>query len=139
MKETGNVRKFLRSYVAYYDRQGNPMTLLEWGKKFEDREYQVVAQTKVHNYFVSTIWLGLNHAFGNSRPLIFETMIFNKGEEAFSEFQQRYSTEKEAKAGHVGAVIAVREYLLDLREKALISRQEEGTQTDSQQDMCPLP
>jgi len=46
---------------------------------------------------VSTIWLGLNHQWGDGPPLIFETMVFGGG---LDQEQERYSTESEALVGH---------------------------------------
>ena len=46
---------------------------------------------------ISTVFLGLDHSFGNGDPLLFETMIFggpNGGEQA------RYHTWAEAEDGH---------------------------------------
>lgn len=43
---------------------------------------------------VSTVYLGLNHRWGDGPPLIFETMTFPDEE------QWRYSTEAEAKENH---------------------------------------
>ena len=86
----------------YYDRQGHPMTSREWAATFETRhEQKRVAETTLPNgRWVSTVWLGLNHAFGAGPPLIFETMVFpNKGD--MGDFDcERYSTEAEALVGH---------------------------------------
>jgi hypothetical protein len=85
----------------YYDRAGQPMTTLEWAMSFEDFEQKVVAKATVGDAEVSTVWLGLNHQFGDGPPLIFETMIFG-GEH--DQWQDRYSTEEQAKAGHEAVV-----------------------------------
>lgn len=90
----------------------------EWTKLFKDKSYQIVRQTPVREpgsaspisydpasfdivcnsgVVVSTVWLGLNHAFGDRPPLIFETMIINSPR---NENQYRYSTEKEAIEHH---------------------------------------
>jgi uncharacterized protein YcaQ len=58
------------------------------------------------------VWLGLDHSFGFGQPLIFETMIhsltlyphnffgrLHLGPE-WDDYQERYSTETEAVAGH---------------------------------------
>ncbi len=50
---------------------------------------------------VSTVFLGLNHNFGDGLPILWETMIFG-GEH--SEYQERYSTYEEAVEGHARAV-----------------------------------
>ena len=47
---------------------------------------------------VSTVWLGIDHQFGNGPPLIFETMTF-RGTHALGD-QERYSTEAQAIEGH---------------------------------------
>jgi len=87
-----------------YDRQGNSMDLMEWAAKMEDVEYKRVAQDVVGDTTVSTVWLGLNHNFGPGKPLIFETMVFG-GEH--SDWQDWYSTEAEAIAGHRRVVAAI--------------------------------
>lgn len=86
---------------------------------FEDGS-RIVEQTKVGDYLVSTVFLGLDHSFGFSRPLYFETMIFMNGpdfetamerfrqgradENPFQYYQVRYETSAEAKAGHEEAI-----------------------------------
>jgi hypothetical protein len=89
----------------YYDRDGQPIDdVLAWGMKSEDPEYKRVAEDNVGRYYISTVWLGLNHNWGDGPPLIFETMVFAKddaGEVDFSDLDSdRYSTEAEAIAGH---------------------------------------
>lgn len=91
----------------FYDRQGNPMTLMEWAKRFEGfdakgiADYKRVAETTLINgRWVSTVWLGPTHLFWEGPPLIFETIVFD-GYETFHELDcDRYSTEEEARAGH---------------------------------------
>lgn len=56
-----------------------------------------VAETRLKDCRVSTIFLGLNHNYGAGRPLLFETMVF--GGELDGEMN-RYSTWDEAEAGH---------------------------------------
>ncbi len=88
--------------IDYYDKEGNAMTLEEWGEKLEDSEYKVVAQKELPNEkWISTVWLGLNHGFGDGGPpLIFETMVFPKKGEYGELDMDRYSTLEEAEAGH---------------------------------------
>ncbi len=50
---------------------------------------------------VSTVFLGLDHQFGNGAPLLFETMIFGGPHDGY---QQRYSTWDEAIDGHQRAL-----------------------------------
>ena len=95
-----------------YNKTGKPIDLEEWAKLMEDDKYRLVKQDYTPNrkFFVSTVWLGLDHDFGfmirnlnpivNPHPLIFETMVFS-GENHNEIFGQwRYSTEEEARKYH---------------------------------------
>lgn len=83
----------------YYDRQGRPITLEQWGASI--RAARRVAETTLPNgRWVSTVWMGLDHSFGSGPPLIFETMVF-PGKDDMGELDcDHYSTEAEAIAGH---------------------------------------
>lgn len=86
----------------YYDVDGNPLEMLEWAAKFEGRGDPTDHSWKIGfdeegDVSVSTVWLGLDHQYGDGPPLIFETMIFG-GEH--DQYQERYSTKEEAIAGH---------------------------------------
>jgi hypothetical protein len=41
--------------AGYYDREGNPLTMMEWAQKFGDMAYKRVAETKVGATWVSTV------------------------------------------------------------------------------------
>lgn len=80
-------------------------------------------KTQVGKYEVSTVDLGLNHQFIEELPpLYYETMIFIKGdtfeerhpedeENPFEYYQERYSTEEEARIGHEKAIEYVKSEL----------------------------
>ena len=95
---------------AYYDRQGQPMTMRQWAGRFHDVEYKRVRLTYLDDGTeISTAWLGLDHQFGAGPPLIFETMVFLPGPDAdgrrtAADECERYSTEAEAIAGHEAIV-----------------------------------
>ncbi len=80
-----------------------------WCKEFQ-RSKTAVGKTYVGRYFISTVFLGLDHNFGDGKPALFETMVFDRskrrnipgfgrsmGEDVF---QDRYCTWDEAEAGH---------------------------------------
>lgn len=90
---------------GYFDRNGVPMSQAAWMLKFNDWEYKRVAVDEVGGVTVSTVWLGLNHQWGDGPPHIFESMVFG-GE--FDQDCDRYSTEAEALAGHARFVERVR-------------------------------
>ena len=105
----------------YFDQAGEPMTLMEWVMKFEDDEYQRIAETWVGKYRVSTVWLGLNHSSLPGLPLIFETMVFDESVEVVTIIggetrsyhpdvdQERYSTRAQAERGHAEMVKRIQE------------------------------
>lgn len=82
------------------------MTREEWATSYETRQDQKrVAETTLPNgRWVSTVWLGLNHQYGDGPPLIFETMVFPNQKDMGELDCDRYSTEAEALAGHAAMV-----------------------------------
>jgi hypothetical protein len=94
----------------YYDREGRGLTdVFDWAKLMEPRyyenldeyaKYKIVKQEHTWlGFWVSTVWLGLDHAFlPTYPPLIFETMVFFRHRSDLE--MDRYTTERQAKAGH---------------------------------------
>lgn len=72
----------------------------EWLEKAAPEQRQV-RREKVGESDVSTVFLGLDHAFGQGSPLIFETMVFGG---PLDGRQDRYSTYEQAEAGHAAMV-----------------------------------
>lgn len=100
-----------RRFDTYYILRGKEIVethdLLEWGRMFEDREARRVARTGNDDHFVSTVFLGMDHGFGDGPPLIFETMAFLDGNE---EDMTRSSTWAEAEQQHRDMCIKVLGY-----------------------------
>jgi hypothetical protein len=98
--------------VFHYDRAGRPMPLSTWAEALEATDRHV-AVTDVGPFHVSTVWLGLDHQFGQGPPLIFETMIFvaEGHDDPLDSACWRYPTEAAALAGHDQAVALVRDHL----------------------------
>jgi hypothetical protein len=99
-----------QKYILDDDHNLVPATLMEWAHWFEKAERHVDA-TRVGPYWVSTVFLGINHRFGqDGPPLLFETMVFRDVPDTskFGDGQgwsddgdmDRYSTWDEALAGH---------------------------------------
>jgi hypothetical protein len=86
----------------FYDWEGQPITLLQWARLFEDARH--IGDDELDGVRVSTVWLGLDHSFGLGPPLIYETMVFG----ALDLEGERYATEQEARAGHARWVELVR-------------------------------
>jgi uncharacterized protein (DUF1684 family) len=119
--------------IDYYDRQGRPMTTEQWCERLADESYKRIAETTLFDgTWISTVWLGLDHGFGDGPPLIFETMVFPKlgppvtiteliadpraGDHWIEQEGHRYPTEAAALAGHDQIVAKITEALERLRE-----------------------
>jgi hypothetical protein len=98
-----------------YDRAGNPITFGEWMQIWDKDRFQEnrqVARDEDAQHLVSTVFLGLDHGLRwnddpGYRPILFETMIFCRqgcGGCDLDEYQERYSTEAQALAGHKQAL-----------------------------------
>jgi hypothetical protein len=74
--------------------------LLKWAAWFETGDRKIAAREE-NGVRVSTVFLGLDHQWGDGPPLLFETMIFGGPHD---ELQWRYSTRSEAMRGHDSAV-----------------------------------
>lgn len=60
--------------------QGEPEPcddLMVWGKTFRDKGKRRVDATEIGESRVSTVFLGLDHGYGNSEPVLWETLVFN--------------------------------------------------------------
>jgi hypothetical protein len=104
----------MSDYFGLYDRDGQPITSEEFNALLElPTDYRRVAATQVGPYWVSTVWLGVDHGWGRGAPLIFETMVFAAEGEVGPDLDQlRYSTEAEARAGHAETVLLIRATML---------------------------
>jgi len=64
---------------------------------------------------ISTIFMFYNHGLGEGKPVLFETMIFDESEKSeekiFESYQERYTSLKDAKIGHIKAINYVYKYI----------------------------
>jgi hypothetical protein len=81
---------------GYYDRDGRAIS--ETDRASLPADYYRVAQDVIDGVTVSTVWLGLDHSFGDGPLLIFETMVFDA--DGDDNDCWRYTTESQALAGH---------------------------------------
>lgn len=103
-------------------------SIVEWGKWFEDTKNRRVAQSSHGDVEVSTVFLGIDHNFGEGLPLLFETMIFGGKHDGET---WRYSTWDKAEKGHLKAcVLAFRE--LAALGKPIEEEEEDDAKTDPQ-------
>lgn len=104
--------------MDYYDRDGAVIDRERWSRLFSP-DYQRVALTAITDaadvsktFEVSTVWLGIDHAWNGGPPVIFETMVFG-GDGSADDDCRRYCTEDEAKQGHAASVLTVAASLTD--------------------------
>jgi hypothetical protein len=96
-------------YYLNADHSVEKCSIEKWADQMEGRNgapSRIIKQDKVKGpdgteNTVSTVFLGLNHAFGYGVPILFETMIFGG---PLDEYQVRYATYGEALNGHEIAV-----------------------------------
>lgn len=110
------------------DKKGKPKKekdLLKWGRWLQKAgKKRIVKQTTIDHFFVSTVFLGLDHNFrSNEAPLLFETMVFDKNrvkktglpkklpKKLYAWEQLRYETRKNAESGHKLTVQQVKSYV----------------------------
>lgn len=93
----------------------------EWAKGLGTVKHRRVAWTPLRGGgFVSTVFLGIDHRFGDEGdPILFETMVFYSGwQEGFT---RRYSFWPEAVQGHTEVVQEARKFLADIRASVLLA------------------
>jgi hypothetical protein len=96
--------------MPFFNLAAEPISQEEWTALFTGPfSHRCVAQHWVRGWKVSTVWLGIDMAAGESRvPLIFETMVFAPSQEeardhpSWDGAQARYPTEALAEDGHWG-------------------------------------
>jgi hypothetical protein len=77
---------------------------VEWAKWWSTANRQV-ALTEVGRFYVSTVFLGIDHNFGPAAvPILYETMVFFEPGAAVDDYQERYATRAQALVGHERAV-----------------------------------
>lgn len=79
--------------------------LMEWGRAFEAADRRV-CHDQIGDIRISTVFLGVDHKWGDGPPLLFETMIFGG---THDQYQKRCSTWEQAEAMHAEALKLVKQ------------------------------
>lgn len=74
---------------------------MEWAKWFENGDRRVALTHINESVYVSTVFLGMDHWFGDGPPMLFETMTFGG---PHAQDCDRCSTWEEAETQHAAAV-----------------------------------
>lgn len=84
-------------------------TVEEWARWFQKagKPIRHIGDDTISGIRVSTVFLGIDHSFGESGPpIVFETMVFGG---PLDQVQERYATYEEAFNGHMRWMARVRE------------------------------
>jgi hypothetical protein len=112
------------------DEDGNVVEcdLMTWALWFERSRQRIIEQDEIEGFWVSTIFMGLDHQYlPKGRPLWFETMVFHAPEydpehdrmrRQEAGYCERYSTLKEARRGHLAAVEWLRQHQFTKESRA---------------------
>ena len=97
--------------MAWYilDENNKPIrsTIVDCGKWLEENpERKAVKQEHIDDVYISTVFLGLDHAWNSDIPVLWETMIFG-GEH--DQYMDRYTSIEDALEGHQTALNLVKE------------------------------
>lgn len=85
----------------YLDKDLTPLSRRAWGERYSDQAYKRIDATSIGAYWVSTVWLGLDHQlWPDGPPLIFETMVFEHDDIGRDLDMRRYTYEWQARLGH---------------------------------------
>lgn len=90
----------IKKYILVERKPVECNDLLTWASWLEMADRRV-AHTVVGDIRISTVFLGLDHQYGNGPPLLFETMIFGGPHDLEC---WRYPTWEIAETGHAEAV-----------------------------------
>ena len=119
-------------YYILVDHIPFAVDMMTWGRWFSTND-RTVARTTIDEGLqvcVSTVFLGLDHNFSPAGdPLLFETMCFGPpdgslvlGREHHPSIGEvyRYSTWKQAEAGHAEVCAEIRAWLDDIKLKSVV-------------------
>jgi hypothetical protein len=76
---------------------------IKWAKAFGS-DNRHIALDEIPGVDVSTVFLGLDHGYGDGPPVLFETMVFGG---PYDQNMERYTTYDEAVIGHQKMVAKV--------------------------------
>lgn len=109
----------LNHYIINDKGEIETVDLMTWAKWFESegRGKRRIALTELPDVHVSTVFMGLDHSFGQGEMQLLETMVFENKEtevdifgkkhnihHSLDEYTERYATIEQAKAGHEAIV-----------------------------------
>jgi hypothetical protein len=110
--------------------------MIEWGNWMETAN-RIVRREEVGDYTVSTVFLGIDHAFGGGVPILFETMVFSDGTSVEDIGMRRCSTWEGAEKQHREIVLEVEEIIRNHDKKGF--NHPEQTFYEKERNTCGDP
>lgn len=86
--------------------KGEPLPekdIIKWGTWFQQAGNRKVASDQIGEFGISTVFLGIDHAFGEGPPILWETMVFTKGGDEV-ELERCSGSREQAEAMHARMV-----------------------------------
>jgi len=96
------MNKYIMNSDGSFYAEPDSMTWAKW-MEFADRK---IANSYVGDVNISTVFLGIDHSFSGTEPVLFETMVFGGD---LDQEQYRYETFGQAIKGHDEMVKRVKE------------------------------
>ena len=94
-----------RWYILDNNNKPVAKPVLEASQWLEDNDNRrIVKRDEIGDILVSTVFLGLDHAWDSDIPVLWETMIFG-GEH--DQYQERYTSYEDALEGHKKAITLI--------------------------------
>lgn len=94
-----------RWYILDNNNKPVAKPVLEASQWLEDNDNRrIVKRDEIGDILVSTVFLGLDHAWDSDIPVLWETMIFG-GEH--DQYQERYTSYEDALEGHKKALTLI--------------------------------
>lgn len=134
----------LNTSLYILDEQGNAIQstdVYEWGRWLEKNKFTPLTQSKKHfrSFYVSTSFLGIDHAIYDGPLQLWETMIFKRksdGEENYLKalYTGRYETKAEAEIGHKKACKLLKKYnFRRFKKNAIMPLGNSGVDSETQE------
>ena len=90
------------------DENGEPVLcddLMSWGGWYVTADKRRVAANRINGIYISTVFLGLDHAFDDGPPVLWETMIFGGSQDQET---WRYTSREAAARNHAAILRRIR-------------------------------
>jgi hypothetical protein len=89
----------------------HPCDMDTWIQQFADPNIRRVAETRIGDFYVSTVFMGNDLGFRDEPPRIFETIVFRRSVWDDDRWRAHSATWEEALAMHERGVAWLREHL----------------------------